>query len=83
MIGLCTYAAQAAVGLAGLIRSHEVTAAEVEDAARRASAAVDPQLSATVVELYAQPLGASNDGPFTGVPFAMKITPTPTHRRNP
>jgi amidase len=69
---LAEYAAQDAVGLAALIRSGEVTAAEVEDAARRAIAAVDPQLHATVGELYEPPLDASEEGPFAGVPFGMK-----------
>lgn len=66
------YAEQDAVGLAGLIRAREVTATEVEAAARRAIAMVEPQLDATIGGLYEQALDASADGPFAGVPFAMK-----------
>ncbi|MCA1844669.1 MAG: amidase [Actinobacteria bacterium] len=66
------YAAQDAVGLAGLVRRGEVSPAEVEDAARRAIATVEPDLAATVGELYEEPLEASSVGPFAGVPFAMK-----------
>ena len=66
------YAALDAVGLAGVLRSGQVSAAEVEDVARRAIAAVEPELGATVGELYDEPLEASAVGPFAGVPFAMK-----------
>ena len=66
------YAAQDAVGLAALLRDGQVSPAEVEDAARRAIEAVEPELGATVGELYGTPLEASREGPFAGVPFAMK-----------
>ncbi len=66
------YAAQDAVGIAGLIRSGEVSAAEVEDAARRAIDAVDPTLGATVGRPVEPALEASRDGALAGVPFAMK-----------
>jgi amidase len=66
------YAAQDAVGLATLVRSGDVSAGEVEDAARRAIAAVDGELGATVGGLLDQALDATADGPFAGVPFAMK-----------
>ena len=66
------YAAQDAVGLAGLLRAGEVSAGEVEDVARQAIAAVEPALGATVGDLLEPPLDASDDGSFAGVPFAMK-----------
>ena len=66
------YAAQDAVGLAELVRKGDVSADEVEDAARRAITTVEPQLHATVGELVEPALDASSDGPFAGVPFAMK-----------
>jgi amidase len=66
------YASQDAVGLAALIRAGEVSAGEVDGAARQAIAEVEPALQATVGELYDNPLEASDDGPFAGVPFAMK-----------
>ncbi len=66
------YAAHDAVGLARLVRSGEVSAAEVEDAARRAIDSVDPALGATVGGPVEPALGASGDGGLAGVPFAMK-----------
>ncbi len=69
---LFEYAARDAVGLAALVRSGEVSAAEVEDAARRAIDAVDPALGATVGPLLEPAIEASDAGPLAGVPFAMK-----------
>ena len=66
------YTEQDAVGLALLIRTGDVTAAEVGDAARRAIEAVEPALSATVGDLLDPPLDAATDGPLAGVPTAMK-----------
>mgnify|MGYP000250484317 CR=1 FL=1 len=66
------YAALDAVGLAALVRAGDVSAAEVEDAARRAIGAVDPALGATVGPLLEPALEASQEGPLAGVPFAMK-----------
>jgi amidase len=66
------YTAHDAVGLAALVRGGEVSADEVEETARRAIAAVDPTLGATVGELYEPSLPASDEGPFEGVPFALK-----------
>jgi amidase len=66
------YAAQDAVGLATLVRKGDVSASEVEDAARRAITAVDEELGATVGGVLDEALDATADGPFAGVPFAMK-----------
>jgi amidase len=69
---LSAYAEQDAVGLAALIRAGEVSADEVEDAARRAIEEVEPALHATVGDLLDSVPEASGDGPFAGVPFALK-----------
>ncbi len=66
------YAAQDATGLAELIRSGQVSSADVEEAARRAIASVNPQLNALVGSLFERPLEANPNGPFAGVPFAIK-----------
>jgi amidase len=71
-VELRDYAAQDAVGLAALVRSGEVSAAEVEETARRAIEAVEPTLDATVGGLLETALGDGRSGPFAGVPFAMK-----------
>lgn len=61
------------LGLADLIRRKQVSAAEVEAAARAQIEAVNPALNA-VIELFAASLEASpeTDAPFHGVPFLMK-----------
>jgi amidase len=71
-LDLRDYAACDAVRLAELVAAGEVSAAEVETAARRAIGAVDPALGATVGELLEPALAADVDGPLAGVPFAMK-----------
>ncbi len=60
------------LGLAELIRSGEVDAAEVQAAAAKALDEVEPELSAIVGERYAEPLAYDPDGVFAGVPFAIK-----------
>lgn len=69
---LSDYAACDAVGLAELVRTGEVSAAEVEEAARRAIEAVDHQLHATVGDLVEPAMDASTGGVLAGVPFALK-----------
>jgi amidase len=68
------YADQDAVGLAALIRKGEVTAGEVDDAARRAVEAVEPALHATVGELLDSPPAPAGNGALAGVPFGLKDT---------
>ena len=60
-----------ATGLAALVRDGEVSAAEVEAAARARIARVNPRLNAVVLEIDPTP-AASDDGPFAGVPFLLK-----------
>src|SRR5205085_7528041 len=50
----------------------EVTAAEVEQAARRALAAADAPLNALAAPLFSPALEHSPSGPFAGVPFLIK-----------
>jgi amidase/6-aminohexanoate-cyclic-dimer hydrolase len=65
-----------AIGLAGLVRSRQVTPGELLEAALARVAAFNPALNA-VVELRADGAAADiaaglPDGPFTGVPFLLK-----------
>lgn len=66
------YSSYDALGLAELIRSGEVSAAEVQDTAARALDEVEPQVSAIVGKRYDAPLDYDSEGVFAGVPFAIK-----------
>ncbi|GAA3075501.1 amidase [Streptosporangium carneum] len=66
------YARHDAVGLRDLIAAGEVTAAEVEDAARRALSAADAELNALALPLFSPALDHAADGPLAGVPFLIK-----------
>ncbi len=72
MLDLRDYCRQDAVGLAALIRSRQVSAAEAEDAARRAVAAVNDDLNALTRPLFQPAQGYQPDGPLAGVPFLVK-----------
>jgi amidase/6-aminohexanoate-cyclic-dimer hydrolase len=65
-----------AVGLADLVRSKQVTAAELLDEAMARTAKVDPRINAVVVKHYdhaeRQIEKGLPDGPFAGVPFLLK-----------
>jgi amidase len=65
------YVAHDATGLATLIRDGEVTADEVEAAARERMQAVNPIINAVVLEIEPAP-HANPEGPFAGVPFLLK-----------
>jgi len=70
------YARQDGLGLAEMIASGAVSAAEVARAALESIAAVDPHLGA-VVEIYEDAIDAARadrlgTGPFRGVPFLIK-----------
>ncbi|KDN18706.1 amidase [Amycolatopsis rifamycinica] len=58
-----------AVGLAALVRTGQVTPAELLEAARARLARVNPRLNAVVREVDPP---AAADGPFAGVPFLLK-----------
>lgn len=60
------------LGLAQLLRTGAVSAAELHDAAQRACAAVNPQINA-VVELWPANFSTlDHTAPFAGVPFLIK-----------
>jgi amidase len=69
---LSEYVEYDAVGLARLITSGQVSAREVQQVARQAMQSVNPELNALVGELFDEPLPYAADGPFAGVPFAIK-----------
>ncbi|HEV3171345.1 MAG TPA: amidase family protein [Actinocrinis sp.] len=66
------YADLDAVGLRDLIRRGEVTAAEVEQVARRALDQAHTELNALARPLFDPALGHDAAGPFAGVPFVIK-----------
>jgi len=70
-----------ATALAALIRSREVSAREVFEAALAQIAALDPELNAVVHPHYdiaeADLAAGLPEGPFTGVPFLIKNTGIP------
>ena len=69
---LSEYVEYDAIGLAELIAGGQVTAQEVQQAARRAIESVNPELNALVGDLFDEPLPYDADGPFAGVPFVLK-----------
>lgn len=73
-ISLSDYARNDAIGLADLIRSRDVSASEVRDAAVRAIEKVNPQLNA-VIDIWDEtdPLSVADEtGPFAGIPLLLK-----------
>ncbi|WP_123024355.1 amidase [Mycolicibacterium stellerae] len=69
------YAVLDAVELARLVRSRQVSAPEVHDAARSAIAAVNPTINAFSNGPWEEPLAYEDTGPLAGVPFALKDDP--------
>lgn len=68
------YAAHDSLGLAALVRSGEVTAAELREAARARSEAVAARINAVVVEVEpaVEAAAVPAEAPFAGVPFLLK-----------
>ena len=66
------YARHDAVGLRDLIRAGEVTAAEVETAARDALERANAEVNGLALPLFEPALDHAPDGPFAGVPFLIK-----------
>jgi amidase len=62
-MNLSDYVQYDATGLAQLIKSRQVCAQEVQQAARQAILAVNPTLNALVGELFDRPLSYATDGP--------------------
>jgi amidase len=71
-VELREYAERDAVGLRSLIAAGEVTAAEVEDAARNALAVANAELNGLALPLFSPALEHAGDGPLAGVPFLIK-----------
>lgn len=72
------YADHDATGLASLIATGEVKAAEVQSAAFEALEAINPELNALVGEPFHEPLDHDEKGPFAGqrmVRQAVSICP--------
>ncbi len=61
-----------AVALAAAVRQGEVTPAELVEATFRRLETVEPELNAFVTTWHDEPLDTLPDGPFTGVPIAIK-----------
>src|SRR5258708_20170496 len=71
-MNLSEYVGYDAVGLAQLMSSGQVSAEEVQLVARHAIESVNLELNALVGALFDAPLLYAADGPFAGVPFAIK-----------
>ncbi|WP_329251724.1 amidase family protein [Actinoallomurus sp. NBC_01490] len=69
---LWEYASHDAVGLRDLITSGQVTAAQVEDAARRALESADERVNGLALPVFEPALDHADDGPLAGVPFLIK-----------
>jgi amidase len=66
------YARYDAIGLRKLIRTGEVTAEEVEAAAREALAVANAEVNGLALPLFTPALDHAGTGPFAGVPFLIK-----------
>ncbi len=73
---LKTYAESDALGLAGLVRSNEVSPAELVEAAATLIDRLNPGLNAVIHQLYDMGRAAAatidHNAPFAGVPFLLK-----------
>jgi amidase len=76
MAGLAEYDSFDALGLAELIRSGEVSSAQLVEECICRIEQVNPRINGVVFELFerarARARGAYGDGPFAGVPFLIK-----------
>lgn len=75
MISVADYMKQDGLGLAALVRSKEVTAAELLEVAIQRAGEVNPKLNALITPMYEiarQRATEKLDGPFAGVPFLTK-----------
>src|SRR5687767_11100162 len=66
------YTRHDAVGLRDLVRTRQVSPAELEATAREALALADAELNALALPLFDPALDRAGDGPFAGVPFLIK-----------
>lgn len=76
MSGFSEYGDYDAIGLAELVRSKQVSPAELLDEAIERVEKVNPAINSMVTEMYDQARAAIDaglpEGPFTGVPFLLK-----------
>jgi Asp-tRNA(Asn)/Glu-tRNA(Gln) amidotransferase A subunit family amidase len=74
MGGFADYTNYDGLGLAELVRTGEVTAGEVLEAAIERIEALNPELNAVVTKVYdqARAAAARSDAPLAGVPFLLK-----------
>jgi len=76
MAGFAEYTEYDGLGLAELVRSKQVSAAEVLEAAIARIEALNPALNAVITKVYDQarttPPEQAPDAPFAGVPFLLK-----------
>lgn len=81
MSGFADYEQYDAIGLADLVRRHQVTPHELLEAAIQRVEARNPAVNAVVMKLYDHGRSAIDeglaDGPFRGVPFLMKDLTSP------
>ena len=78
MISIDDYLSWDATAMGELVRAGEVTAAELEAACRERIAAVDPLINAMADVVRPAIADPAADGPFAGVPFAVKeLLPVP------
>ncbi|WP_026411058.1 amidase [Actinomadura oligospora] len=66
------YARYDAIGLRRLIRAGEVTAEEVEGAAREALTVANDKVNGLALPVFGPALEHAENGPFSGVPFLIK-----------
>ncbi|MET7550939.1 amidase family protein [Streptomyces sp. NPDC005500] len=66
------YASYDAVGLRDLIRTGDITAAEVDSAARRALEIANADVNGLALPVFDQTLDYAASGPLAGVPFLIK-----------
>src|SRR3954453_9264770 len=81
MSGFAEYEQYDALGLAELVRRHEVSAAELLDAAIERVEALNMAVNSVKIKLYDYGKKAIADslpyGPFLGIPFLMKDLTSP------
>lgn len=71
-MNLSEYTSYDGLGLAELVKRRDVQASELESLARKALAAVEPQINATAEQWPASEEQPAENAPFAGVPFLIK-----------
>ncbi len=71
-MNLDEYARYDGMGLAELVRTRQISSAELVEVAQRAIDAVNPELNAVIGRIEPVPASASSEAPFAGLPFLIK-----------